>query len=86
MMDRQSELERIRQYTGTARLRIRRLDSLLDEQIRILDLDPSLNGRSNRRRSTSHPVTLTEMRMFFATFLLAALGAFLAGFWTARFH
>ncbi len=85
-MDSTAELERIRQFTTAAKQRIRRLDILLDEQIRILDLDPSLNGGQLRRRSRGHLITRMELRIFGLAVASASVGAFLAGFWMARFH
>lgn len=85
-MDKDAELERIRQFTAAARQRIRRLDGLLDEQVRILELDPSLNGTAFRKRSRGHLVTMTELRIFALTVTLAAIGAFIAGFWSSRIH
>ena len=85
-MDREAELERIRLFTTAARQRIRRLDVLLDEQVRILDLDPSLNPHPERRRTKRHVISLVELRVFAIAFALAALAAFLAGFWMARFR
>ena len=86
-MDQDAELERIRLYTAAARQRIRRLDILLDEQVRILDLDPTLNGNSrSKSHRRGHLITRAELQVFAVTFAVAALGAFLAGFWSARLH
>jgi len=85
-MEREAELERIRQYTVAARQRARRLDVMLEEQVRILNLDPSLNGGLLRRKRGGHLITLVEIRVFTAGFLLASLSAFLAGYWTAHVH
>ena len=85
-MDREAELERILKFTAAARQRIRRLDVLLDEQVRILTLDPALNQRSGSRRLKRHRFTMLEIRAFAITCLVASLGAFLAGFWSARFR
>lgn len=85
-MDSSAELERIRQFTTAAKQRIRRLDVLLDEQVRILDLDPALNGRRLGQQSRGHLITQMELRVFKVAVALASLGAFLAGFWTARLH
>ena len=84
-MDHEAELERIRLFTTAARQRIRRLDVLLDEQVRILELDPSLNLHAERRRAKRHLITLVELRVFAIAFAFAALGAFVAGFWIASF-
>lgn len=89
IMDEEAELERIRLYMAAARHRTRRLDVLLDEQERILKMDPSLNLGGDWRRDWQrqrHAIGRIEMRVFAATFGLAALAAFLAGFWTARLH
>ena len=84
-MEREAELERIRQYTVAARQRARRLDVMLEEQVRILNLDPSLNsGLLLQKRGGGHLITLVEIRVFAAGFLLASLSAFLAGYWTAH--
>ena len=80
-MDSEAELERIHQFATSTRQRLRRLDVLLDEQMRVLELDPLLNGRG---RPSVHAVTKTELRLFTIALGVAALGAFLAGFWTAR--
>ena len=85
-MDSSAELERIRQFTTAAKQRIRRLDVLLDEQVRILDLDPALKSRRLCQRSKGYSITLIEIRVFGLAVALASLGAFLAGFWTARLH
>ena len=85
-MESEAELERIRQFTTAARHRLRRLDVLLDEQMRVLELDPLINLRGSRRRSRVHPITRLELRVFTIALGLAAMGAFVAGFWTARFH
>ena len=81
-MDSEAELERIRQFSTSARQRLRRLDVLLDEQMRILDLDPALNSRDHGPKGRS--ISRMELRFFAGAFGLAALGAFLAGFWIAR--
>ena len=85
-MDSSAELERIRQFTTAAKQRIRRLDVLLDEQVRMLDLDPALKSRGLGERSKQHLITAIELRVFGLAVALASLGAFLAGFWTARLH
>lgn len=86
-METDSELERIRQFTTAARQRIRRLDVLLDEQVRILELDPALNSATySGGRYRGHSITKVEIRVFAFAFSMAALGAFLTGFWLARFH
>ena len=79
-MDRDAELERIRLYATATRQRIHRLDVLLDDQARILDLDPLL------KNDAKHSFTLFDIQVYSVTFLLASTGAFLAGFWTARFR
>ena len=81
MMDRDAELERIRLYAAATRQRIHRLDVLLDDQARILNLDPLLNTKDGQ-----HSFTLFDIQVYSVTFLLASTGAFLAGFWTARFR
>ena len=48
-MDSQAELGRIQQFTTASRHRIRRLDVLLEEQLRILQLDPTLSAKSTLR-------------------------------------
>ena len=83
-MDSEAELERIRQFRTAARQRLRRLDVMLDEQMRILDLDPALNGHGHGPKGRT--VSQVELRFFAVAFGLAALGAFLAGFWIARLH
>jgi hypothetical protein len=85
-MDSEAEVERIRLFTAAARQRIRRLDVLLDEQVRILALDPSLSGKTFYRRNKGHLITRLDLQVFAALFLLASLGSFLAGFWTAHFR
>ena len=85
-MDNEAELERIRQFRATARQRIRRLDVLLDEQARILDLDPDLKAMAHGKQTKGHLITEVEIRLFAITLAIGALSAFLAGFWTARFH
>lgn len=83
-MNSEAELERIRQFTAAARQRIRRLGVLLDEQVRILELDPALRGPAAIRRGTGHLITGIEVRVFAVAFFLASVGAFLAGFWSSR--
>ena len=85
-MDSLAELERIRLFTKSSRQRIRRLDVLLDEQVRILKSDPAFKGRRLGKQSQGHRFTKVELRAFTIAFALAALGAFLSGFWTARLH
>ncbi len=85
-MEREAELERIRQYSAAARHRVRRLDIMLEEQARILNLDPSLNANIFRKHPPGHLIKLSEIRVFGAVFLFASLGAFLAGYWTAHFR
>jgi hypothetical protein len=80
MMDRNAELERIRLYAAATRQRIHRLDVLLDDQARILNLDPLL--KTDGKQS----FTLFDIQVYSVTFLLASTGGFLAGFWTARFR
>lgn len=84
-MEQEAELERIRLFTAAARQRIRRLDILLDEQVRILDLDPSLASHS-RASQPGQLITRIELQVFAATFAAAALAAFLAGYWIARLN
>ena len=83
-METGAELERIRQCATSARQRLRRLDVLLDDQMRVLDLDPLLKRRASRGKPAIHAITKTELRLFTIALGVAALGAFLAGFWTAR--
>ena len=84
-MDREAELQRILKFTAAARQRIRRLDVLLDEQVRILALDPALSVRAAPRSAKGHRFTMFEVRMFAMSCLLASLAAFLAGYWSAVF-
>jgi hypothetical protein len=79
-LDREAELERIRLYTLSAQQRIRRLDVLLDEQIRILKLDPALRAAAFRRRGHARKFNMLEIRVFVAAFTIAALTAFYGGF------
>lgn len=85
IMNEEAELERIRLHTAATGQRIHRIDVLLDEQARILKMDSSLNpwGDWQKRR---HTIGRIEMRVFAVTLTMAALAAFLAGFWTARLH
>jgi hypothetical protein len=83
-MDSTVELERIRRASAAARQRIRRLESLLDEQLRILYLDPAFAG--SQKKPGGHRITWVEIRVFAFAFSLASLAAFLAGFWIARSH
>jgi hypothetical protein len=86
IMDLEAELERIRQYSAVARHRIRRLDVMLEEQARILNLDPALNAAVFEKRPGGHLITLVEIRVFAVGFVLASLAAFLSGYWTAHFR
>jgi hypothetical protein len=83
-LDRNAELERIRLYTLSARQRVRRLGVLLDEQIRILQLDPALHSAAFRRRGGAYSVGIWGIRVFFAAFLVASLAAFYGGFVMAQ--
>ena len=79
-LDRNAELERIRLYTLSARQRIRRLDVLLDEQVRILKLDPALQSAAFRRDEGAFSMGVWGVSVFFAAFVIASITAFYGGF------